>query len=130
MTEKEKFFEALKDDEKRDKIFKFLIKSSAKRKIEEFKKNTGYSLDEFFILLAEDKIKIIEIDNKIIYKCQCGTNYMIYRKEESINCFELRTQSDPLSVKSIIPFTEYFYCIKCGQRAVIYGEIKKIEVIF
>jgi len=129
MTEKEKFFEALKDDKKRDKIFKFLIESSAKRKIEEFKKNTGYSLDEFFILLAEDKIKIIEIDNKILYKCQCGTNHMIYRKEESINCFELRNQLDPSSVKNML-FTEYFHCFKCGQRAAIYGEIKKIEVIF
>jgi DNA-binding Lrp family transcriptional regulator len=128
MIDKEKFFEALKDDNKRSKILRFLKELSANRKIEEFKKMTGFSLDEFCLLLSADKIKIIEIDNKIHYDCRCGTKLIIYKKEkeEKPNIFEMK---DPLSVANL-SFTECFYCPKCGQRAAIYEEIKKIEVVF
>lgn len=125
MTEKEKFFEDLRNDVKRTKILRFLKNLSAERKIEEFKKITGFSLNYFLFLLAEDKIKIIEINNKILYKCPCGTKHMIFKKEKSINTININ-----LSNLSNHFYIEDFCCAKCGQKAGIYGEIKKIEVIF
>jgi nuclear transport factor 2 (NTF2) superfamily protein len=125
---KKEYLKLLNNDNKRKDLLEILKTSNLIELTDEFSRKTGYSLIKFIRLFSENKIQIKEKfdqDDKIFFKCNCGTEYEIYRKANIKDPISATTNVNPLYFSKD---HEEFNCLKCNSIISIYGKMKKIEV--